>query len=129
MMGAIAFQKGLGVTHSCAHALGTVADMHHGLANGIMINYALKMNVAAVPERFERMAMTVGLKDHSGAAFIKWLEGLKAECGIPKKLSDAKVDRSQKEKLVKVAVEDACHPNNPVTVTKADFEKIFDEAF
>ena len=28
MMGAIAFQKGLGVVHSCAHALSTVADLH-----------------------------------------------------------------------------------------------------
>ena len=34
MMGAIAFQKDLGAVHSCAHALGTVADLHHGLANG-----------------------------------------------------------------------------------------------
>ena len=34
MMGAIAFQKDLGAVHSCAHALSTVADLHHGLANG-----------------------------------------------------------------------------------------------
>lgn len=37
MMGAIAFQKGLGITHSFAHALSAVADLHHGLANGLMI--------------------------------------------------------------------------------------------
>ena len=41
MMGAIAFQKGLGLVHSTAHALGTVADMHHGLANAVMIDHAL----------------------------------------------------------------------------------------
>jgi alcohol dehydrogenase class IV len=51
MMGAIAFQKGLGVVHSCAHALSTVADLHHGLANGIMINHALAFNAEAVPDR------------------------------------------------------------------------------
>ena len=45
MMGAIAFQKGLGLTHSCAHPLSTVADMHHGLANGIMVSYALPFNI------------------------------------------------------------------------------------
>ena len=39
MMGAIAFQKDLGAVHSCAHALSTVADLHHGLANGIMIDH------------------------------------------------------------------------------------------
>ena len=28
MMGAVAFQKGLGAVHSCAHALSTVCDLH-----------------------------------------------------------------------------------------------------
>ncbi len=39
MMGAIAFQKDLGAVHSCAHALGTVNDLHHGLANAVMIDH------------------------------------------------------------------------------------------
>ncbi|MES2795279.1 MAG: iron-containing alcohol dehydrogenase, partial [Bacteroidota bacterium] len=33
MMGAIAFQKGLGVVHSLAHPLSSLLDTHHGLAN------------------------------------------------------------------------------------------------
>ena len=33
LMGAVAFQKGLGVNHSMAHALSTVCDLHHGLAS------------------------------------------------------------------------------------------------
>ena len=44
MMGGVAFQKGLGVTHSLAHALSTVCDLHHGLANGICIPYAMAFN-------------------------------------------------------------------------------------
>ena len=44
MMGAIAFQKDLGAVHSCAHALSTVADLHHGLANGIMIDHVMRFN-------------------------------------------------------------------------------------
>src|SRR5690606_35655535 len=31
LMGGVAFQKGLGVTHSMAHSLSTVCDLHHGL--------------------------------------------------------------------------------------------------
>ena len=45
MMGAIAFQKDLGAVHSCAHALSTVADLHHGLANGIMIDHVMRFNL------------------------------------------------------------------------------------
>ena len=45
MMGAIAFQKDLGAVHSCAHALSTVADLHHGLANGVMIDHVMRFNL------------------------------------------------------------------------------------
>ena len=47
MMGAIAFQKDLGAVHSCAHALSTVADLHHGLANGVMIDHVMRFNLPA----------------------------------------------------------------------------------
>ena len=45
MMGAIAFQKDLGAVHSCAHALGAVCDLHHGLANALMIDTVLAWNL------------------------------------------------------------------------------------
>ncbi|MEO5802584.1 MAG: iron-containing alcohol dehydrogenase, partial [Verrucomicrobiota bacterium] len=61
MMGAIAFQKGLGINHSCAHALSAICDLHHGLANAVMMPYALPFNISAVPERFARMATTLEL--------------------------------------------------------------------
>lgn len=128
MMGAIAFQKGLGITHSCAHALGTVADLHHGLANGIMIDYALQYNVSAVPERFTTMAQTVGLRDTSPQAFISWLAQLKKDVGIPAKLSEVGVKREQLDRLVKVATEDACHPNNPKACNAETFKTVFGEA-
>ena len=51
MMGATAFQKELGVTHSCAHALSTVCDTHHGLANGIMLPAAMRFNLEAEPDK------------------------------------------------------------------------------
>src|SRR5206468_11884577 len=87
MMGAIAFQKGLGLTHSCAHALGTAADLHHGLANGLMIDQALAFNVPAVPERFRVLAQVAGLSDTAPEAFLRWLAELKSQVGIAAKLS------------------------------------------
>lgn len=129
MMGAIAFQKGLGLTHSCAHALGTVVDMHHGLANGIMIDHALAFNTEVSAARFARMAQTVGLADASPKGFFAWLGELKAKVKVPARLRDAGVKREQLPKLVEVATDDGCHPNNPRAVTRADFEKIFEEAY
>jgi alcohol dehydrogenase class IV len=129
MMGAIAFQKGLGLTHSCAHALGTVVDMHHGLANGVMIDHALAFNAEVSAPRFARMAQAAGLKGASAEGFLAWLTELKAKVKVPARLRDAGVAREQLPRLVEVATEDACHPNNPRAVARADFERIFDGAY
>ncbi len=139
MMGAIAFQKGLGVTHSCAHALGTVCDMHHGLANGVMIDFALAHNApgagrpADLERRFFTMALTVGLDEASAKkdparTFLGWLTKLKASIGVPKDLAAAKVGKDALDRLVDVAKDDACHPNNPVPCTADDFRRIFEKA-
>ncbi len=129
LMGGIAFQKDLGLTHSCAHALGTAVDMHHGLANGIMIDFALRFNVGVREDRFKNMAMTVGLQDHSPRAFLQWLADLKADIGVPKNLTAAGVSRDKLDQLVELASQDSCHQYNPRPVTKADFRTVFMEAF
>jgi len=123
MMGAVAFQKGLGLVHSCAHALSAVVDMHHGLANGIMLDHALAFNLKAVPERFDRLANAVGLA--KGSEFIPWLKALKEQLKIPATLKAAGVAADKLEPLVKVAIADGCHPSNPVAVTEKDFREIF----
>lgn len=129
MMGAIAFQKGLGVVHSTAHALGTVADLHHGLANAIMIDHALAWNVEAVPERFTTMATAVGLEDPSPETFLRWLADLKTSISVPRSLADTTVSPGDVGRLAQVAFADGCHANNPREVTEDDFTAIFTKAF
>jgi alcohol dehydrogenase class IV len=129
MMGAIAFQKGLGLIHSMAHALSAVSDLHHGYANGVMIDHALKFNLAGSKDRFARMAMTIGLKEHTGEAFLQWLRELKKQIGIPAGLAGTKVPREALAQLPKLAFEDSCHSNNPCPCTENDFRKIYEEAF
>jgi alcohol dehydrogenase class IV len=129
MMGAIAFQKGLGLVHSCAHALSTVADLHHGFANGVMIDRALRFNLESSREKFERMALVVGLSDASGEGFLRWLAELKRRIGIPADLTAAGVDRAALERLSRLAFEDTCHVNNPRPVREDDFRRIYSEAF
>lgn len=127
MMGAIAFQKGLGLVHSTAHALGTHADLHHGLANALMIDHALAFNVEAVPDRFTTMATVVGLHDRSPATFLRWLADLKQEIGVPSGLRAQGIDSSAIDVLARLAFEDTCHLENPRPVTEADFRAIFME--
>jgi alcohol dehydrogenase class IV len=128
MMGAIAFQKGLGVVHSCAHALSAHKDLHHGLANGVMIDHALRFNLAAEPERFMRMDQVIGVRDTAPQAVIRWLTKLKAEIGIPARLSELGVLVSDVRRLSEIAMADSCHISNPRPLTMADFDRIFSEA-
>jgi len=124
MMGAIAFQKDLGAVHSCAHALGTVCDMHHGLANALMIDTVLAWNAEAVPKKFDELAHAVGVSG-GAAGFLAWLKALKQEIGIAPNLTKAGVDRASIPRLVEIATADICHQTNPRPVTGPDFERLF----
>ena len=44
-MGATAFQKGLGMIHSMAHPLSAIYNIHHGLANALMIKFCLEFSI------------------------------------------------------------------------------------
>ena len=56
IMGAVAFQKGLGAVHSLAHPLSTECGMHHGTTNAILLPTVLEYNQPAVPERIADLA-------------------------------------------------------------------------
>ncbi len=129
MMGGIAFQKGLGAVHSTAHPLSTVFDMHHGLANGIMIPYIMRFNAEAVPERFRTLAEAAGLASPGPETFIRWLEELKTQISIPKTISEAGAKKEGLEDLVRFAVLDVCHAMNPRPVSEGDFRSIYRKAF
>ena len=128
MMGAIAFQKGLGLVHSLAHALSTLADLHHGYANGLMIDHGLPFNIETSAERFRVMAGVVGLKHTSAEAFMDWLRDLKKRVGIPATLAEAGVPRDI-DRLSDLAMADTCHLNNPRPCSRDDFRRIYTTAF
>ena len=123
MMGAIAFQKDLGAVHSCAHALSTVADLHHGLANGIMIDHVMRFNLPAATAKLAELARVVqapggdaGSDDARPAPSSQWLGALKADIGIPARLSDyapAAGREGRHPALTDVAIADMCHQTNP----------------
>lgn len=128
MMGAIAFQKGLGVVHSMAHPLSSLLDTHHGLANAVNIPYGLGFNIAGFEDRFRRMARALELKDESGEAVVQYLFDLNTKVGIPHRLRDIGVKEEHLETLADLAFADFAHPNNPRPVSRADFRRLYGEA-
>lgn len=127
MMGAVAFQKDLGAVHACAHALGAVCDLHHGLANALMIDTVLAWNLEAAPEKFDELAHVCKV-DGGGPAFVPWLRQLKASIGITGTLATHGVKAADIARLVEIASADICHQTNPRPCAPADFERLFKEA-
>ena len=131
MMGAIAFQKDLGSVHACAHALGAVCDMHHGLANALMIDTVLAWNFEAVPRKFDELAHVAGVEGGrrgGGFALIAWLKQLKAQIGITGGLAAHGVRPELLPKLVPLAAGDFTGLTNPRPATAADYERLFQQA-
>ena len=127
MMGAIAFQKDLGAVHSCAHALGAVCDMHHGLANALMIDTVMAWNHEAAPAKFDELAHVCRVSG-GGAQFVAWLRQLKRSVGITGTLASHGVGPQHLQRLVEIATADGCHQTNPRPCTAADFERLFQAA-
>jgi alcohol dehydrogenase class IV len=128
LMGAVAFQKGLGVVHSLAHPLSSLLDTHHGLANAVNLPYGMRFNVKGNEEKFEKIAFAMGLKKNSGKAVVKHLFNLNKNIDLPKKLNKIGVKEEHIETLADLAIADFAHPNNPKPVTRGDFKQLYLEA-
>merc|ERR1712023_57779 len=73
MMGATAFQKGLGAMHSLAHPCGAVLGTHHGLTNAVVMPYVLNFNRPKIEDGCQDLASFLGLKNASYGAVVDWV--------------------------------------------------------
>jgi|SRR5579863_557468 len=125
LMGAVAFQKGLGVVHSLAHPLSSLLDTHHGLANAINIPYGMEFNIEGFETKFKQIAKALNLPQESGEAVVTYLFELNEKINIPRKLGSIGVRPEHIETLSDLALADFAHPNNPKPVSRDDFKKLY----
>ena len=128
LMGAVAFQKGLGVVHSLAHPLSSLLDTHHGLANAVNLPYGMRFNIRGCEEKFRRIAQIMQLPQLDGDAVVGRLFGFNGEVGLPLRLRDIGVRGEHIDTLADLAFADFAHPNNPKPVSREDFRNLYLEA-
>ena len=128
LMGAVAFQKGLGVVHSLAHPLSSLLDTHHGLANAINLPYGMAFNITGSEAKFRKIARTLDLSDETGAGVVNYLHELNARVSIPARLREIGVKEEHLDVLADLALADFAHPNNPKPVTRTDFKNLYEQA-
>jgi alcohol dehydrogenase class IV len=129
LMGAVAFQKGLGVVHSLAHPLSSLLDTHHGLANAVNLPYGMRFNIAGSEEKFRQMARKWEIPEETGEALVSRLFELNERIGIPCRLREIGVLEEHLDPLADLAIDDFAHPNNPKPVSRADFRALYAEAW
>ena len=122
-MGAVAFQKGLGVCHSLAHPLSSEKNLHHGLANALCLPAVMDFNNAAVPDRIERIRRIV---DMTATSLSNGIRALRDKVGLPSGLAAEGITKADIAKLADKAVEDACHRSNPRPCTRDDMLKLYE---
>jgi alcohol dehydrogenase class IV len=114
MMGAVAFQKGLGACHSLAHPLSSQCGLHHGLANALCLPAVVGFNLQEPSTRARYAEVARLLTGEAKAeACPRALADLRAALGLPAGLGAAGVGEEQLEALADEAIEDGCHALNP----------------
>jgi len=124
MMGAIAFQKGLGATHSLAHPLSSEFGMHHGTANAVLLPYVLEFNRDAAKARMAELCAQFPCAD-----LAERTRELNRLCGIRPRLRDYGVTRKSLGMLADKSMRDGCHLLNPRTCKRKDMLSLYTQAW
>ncbi len=120
MMGAIAFQKGLGAVHSLAHPLSSDCGMHHGTSNAVLLPFVLEFNRQAAAARLADLAAQFG-----GGDVAAQVRDLNRRVGIAPRLRDYGVTETALPALADKAIQDGCHQLNPRPCTRDDLLALY----
>jgi len=125
IMGAIAFDKGLGAMHAMAHAVGALFKTHHGRTIGTVMPYVLRFNQRKIKGKMEEVARFLDLPRHDCRGVVDWLLGLRVELGIPANLGELGVRMNDIPTLVDRTLADANAATNPVPLDARGVERLF----
>jgi len=129
-MGATAFQKGLGLVHAIAHPLGGHFDVHHGLANAVMLPYCMRFNRSAITGHAERIARHLELDKPGFDSLLAWVLRLRSELFVPHTLKELSgVDAALFEAVAADALVDSSLSTNVIPATQKEIETVLDWAY
>ena len=123
LMGATAFQKGLGAIHALSHPIGAHFNTHHGTTNAVLMPAVLQLNAPVIKERFDQVAGYLGLSG-GFTGFCKFVDNLNNSFYIPKTLSGLGIPELDIEILVKGALSDPSCGGNPIPLSRENLRSI-----
>jgi alcohol dehydrogenase class IV len=130
-MGAVAFQKDLGATHSLAHPLSAICGMHHGTANAVCLPSVMRFNAQRKPGLYRRIGGAANLDvmrasdADADRLTVEFIQKFITDLGFGAGLASFSVKEAQLDALADEAFADACHQTNPVPVTRDDLKALY----
>ena len=113
MMGATAFQKGLGAIHALSHPIGAIYNTHHGTTNAVCMPAVLDMNADKISDRFNQVSSYLGIKNGFNG-FCAFVREFNTSLKIPENLSGLGVTNVDIKKLTEEALKDPSCGGNPI---------------
>lgn len=122
IMGATAFQKGLGAIHALSHPIGGMYNTHHGTTNAVLMQAVMRFNRNVIEDRIITAARYLGIEGGFDG-FYDFVSSLNTHLNIPKNLvelglcdlSDADI-----QEIAVAALTDPSAGGNPRELTIAD---------
>lgn len=128
MMGATAFQKGLGAIHAISHPIGALYNTHHGTTNAVIMKDILDFNRNEIEVQIANAANYLGI-DHGFDGFKNFVIELNQSLGIPKNLSEIGVNNPDIDRITDIAMRDPSVSGNPRIMTKENTKKLVETLF
>lgn len=132
----IAFSNAiLGAVHALAHPLGGFYDVHHGLANSVLLPVVARRNLEHSLDKYAHIARVMGVKANGQSTrelamqVIEKIEKLLVEIELPAKLSQLGVKREDIPRMAELAQQDICLLTNPCPYSREEIEVIYHEAW
>ncbi|MEM9043283.1 MAG: iron-containing alcohol dehydrogenase [Pseudomonadota bacterium] len=124
MMGAVAFQKGLGGIHAISHPVGARFNTHHGMTNAIVMPALLRFNRHAIEDKIARAAAYLNIEG-GFSGFYEAVLALRSDLSVPDSLRALGVDDKDPDVIAAAAIEDPTAGGNPVPLTHEAARDLF----
>jgi alcohol dehydrogenase class IV len=123
IMGATAFQKGLGAIHALSHPVGAIYHTHHGTTNAVFMPAVLQFNKPKITDVINQAAAYLGIAGGFDG-FCEYVDRLNTSLGIPKNLTGLGIAHPDIDKIVEGALIDPSTGGNPVEMTPENTRKL-----
>jgi alcohol dehydrogenase class IV len=116
LMGATAFQKGLGAIHALSHPIGAIYNTHHGTTNAVVMKKVLIFNKDYIRDKIQKLSIYLDIKNGFNG-FTDFVDDLCNDLNIPVCLKDIGVEANQIELIASMAIVDPTASGNPRELT------------